>query len=164
MTKPIAVIGLGNPLMADEGIGIALVNRLAELAAQGKAPTDQVEYVDGGCGGMSLLTLLEDRKTVILIDCAKMGLPAGTIRRFTPHDVQSVKRLAHLSLHEVDILKVIELADLIGKKPDNIIILGIEPHTIQQQSYLSEPLARRMDDYVQLLIQTLSEWTTPPRD
>lgn len=159
MTKPIVVIGLGNPLMADEGIGIALVNRLADLAAQGKAPADEVEYVDGGCGGMSLLTLLEDRKTVILIDCAKMGLPAGTIRRFAPHDVQTVKQMAHLSLHEVDILKVIELADLLGNKPEHIVIFGIEPHTIRQESRLSEPLARRMDDYLQLLIQTLREWT-----
>lgn len=159
MTKPIAVIGLGNPLMADEGVGVALADRLAALAAQGQAPADKVEYIDGGCGGMSLLTLLENRQAVILIDCAKMGLPAGTIRRFEPQDVQTVKQLAHLSLHEIDILKVLELADLIGKKPQKIIFFGIEPLTIEQKSGLSAPLLSQWEKYLNAIRQAVAELT-----
>ncbi|MDH4203678.1 MAG: hydrogenase maturation protease [Phycisphaerae bacterium] len=146
--KPIIVVGLGNPLMADEGIGVVLVEELSKLAAAGKLPTAGVEYYDGGCGGMYLLHTIADRKKAVLIDCCLMGTEPGTIRRFTPDDVASVKQMAHLSLHEVDILKVIELAKEIGSCPDEIVIFGIEPVAITQQLHLNEPLQSKIPDYI----------------
>lgn len=149
--KEIIVVGLGNPLMADEGIGTVLVDELSKLAQAGKLPADNVEYYDGGCGGMYLLHTIAERKKAILIDCCIMGTEPGTIRRFTPDDVNSVKKMAHLSLHEVDILKVIELAKEIGQCPDEIIIFGIEPVKIEQQMHLNEPLQTKLNDYIALI-------------
>jgi hydrogenase maturation protease len=149
--KPTIVVGLGNPLMADEGIGTVLVDALAKLAQDGKFPSEDVEYYDGGCGGMYLLHTIADRKKAILIDCCQMGADPGTIRRFTPEDVTSVKQMAHLSLHEVDILKVIELAKEIGQCPDEIVIFGIEPVSIEPQMHLNEPLEARLDEYISLI-------------
>ncbi len=146
--KETIVIGLGNPLMADEGIGTVLVEELSKLAQAGKLPTENIEYYDGGCGGMYLLHVIAERKKVILIDCCLMGTEPGTIRRFTPDDVTSVKQMAHLSLHEVDILKVIELAQQIGQCPDDIVIFGIEPVAIEQQMHLNDPLTARLDTYI----------------
>lgn len=146
--KPTIVVGLGNPLMADEGIGTVLVDALAKLARDGKLPNETVEYYDGGCGGMYLLHTIAERKKAILIDCCLMGAEPGTIRRFTPDDVNSVKKMAHLSLHEVDILKVIELARQIGQCPDEIVIFGIEPVSIKPQMHLNEAIEARLDDYV----------------
>jgi len=137
--------------MADEGIGTVLVNELEKLAEAGKLPSDKVEYYDGGCGGMYLLHTIAERKKVILIDCCLMGTDPGTIRRFTPDDVNSVKKMAHLSLHEVDILKVIELAKKIGQCPDDIVILGIEPVAIEQQMYLNETLQKRIPEYIEVI-------------
>ena len=146
--KETIVIGLGNPLMADEGIGTALVEELSKLAQAGTLPTDNVEYYDGGCGGMYLLHVIAERKKVILIDCCIMGTEPGTLRRFTPEDVNSIKQMAHLSLHEVDILKVIELAKQIGQCPDEIVIFGIEPVAIEQQMHLNQVLQDRLDEYL----------------
>ncbi|MHC5119777.1 MAG: hydrogenase maturation protease [Planctomycetota bacterium] len=146
--KSTIVVGLGNPLIADEGIGVVLVEELSKLAAAGKLPTADVEYYDGGCGGMYLLHTIADRKKAILIDCCLMGTEPGTLRRFTPDDVASVKQMAHLSLHEVDILKVIELARQIGSCPDDIVIFGIEPVAITQQMHLNEPLQSKIPDYI----------------
>ncbi|MHC4855561.1 MAG: hydrogenase maturation protease [Planctomycetota bacterium] len=146
--KSTIVVGLGNPLMADEGIGVVLVEELSKLAAAGKLPAADVEYYDGGCGGMYLLHTIADRKKAILIDCCLMGTEPGTLRRFTPDDVASVKQMAHLSLHEVDILKVIELAKEIGSCPDDIVIFGIEPVAITQQMHLNEPLQSKIPDYI----------------
>lgn len=152
--KSTIVIGLGNPLMADEGIGVVLVDRLAKLASEGKLPEETVEYYDGGCGGMSLLHIIAGRKKAILIDCAKMGLEPGTMRRFTPKEVHTVKKLAHWSLHEVDILKVIELANLLGQCPEEIILFGIEPAAIKQRMSLSHELQNRLDEYTrQILVE-----------
>jgi len=134
--------------MADEGIGIALIEELGKLAAAGKLPSDDVEYYDGGCGGMYLLHSIAERKKAILIDCCLMGADPGTIRRFTPDDVNSVKQMAHLSLHEIDILKVIELAKQIGQCPDNIVIFGIEPVKIEPQMHLNDAITAKIPDYI----------------
>ncbi len=152
--KPTIVIGLGNPLMADEGIGVVLIEKLAALAAQGQLPQD-VDYHDGGCGGMYLLHAIAGRRKVILIDCAKMGTTPGTILRFTPDDVQTVKKLAHLSLHEIDIMKVLDLARMIDQCPDQVVIFGIEPAAIEQQTGLTEPLQNRLPEYLQLISQEI---------
>jgi hydrogenase maturation protease len=153
--KPTIVVGLGNPLMADEGIGTVLVEQLDKLARDGQLPSEQVEYYDGGCGGMYLLHTIADRQKAILIDCCRMGTEPGTIRRFTPEDVVSVKQMTHLSLHEVDILKVIELAKEIGQCPDEIVIFGIEPVSIEPQMHLNEPIEARLNDYIEEIRQEL---------
>ena len=146
--KPIIVIGLGNPLMADEGIGTVLIDVLARQAEAGTLPTDSVEYLDGGCGGMYLLHSIASRKKVILIDCCLMNEPPGTLRRFTPDDVRTVKQMAHLSLHEVDILRVLEMAEIIDQSPEEIVIFGIQPVTITEQMHLNAPLRERLEDYL----------------
>lgn len=153
--KPVIVIGLGNPIMADEGIGPAIVGALAGLAEAGKLPTQNVEYLDGGCGGMYLLHSIAERKKVILIDCAKMGLEPGQIRRFTPDDVNSVKQLTHLSLHEVDILRVIEMAAMIDQSPEEIVIFGIEPAAIMPQMRLTEAVQCRLPEYLALIVDEI---------
>lgn len=153
--KETIVIGLGNPLMADEGIGTVLADELAKLATAGKLPGEQVEYLDGGCGGMYLLHSIAERKKVILIDCALMDTEPGAIVRFTPDDVKTVKKMAHLSLHEVDILKVIELAKEINQCPDEIVIFGIEPVSITPQMHLNETLQKRIPEYLNVITEEL---------
>ena len=146
--KPTIVVGLGNPLMADEGIGVVLIEELGKLAAEGKLPSETIEYYDGGCGGMYLLHNIAGRKKAVLIDCCLMGTEPGTLRRFTPDDVNSVKQMAHLSLHEIDILKVLELAKQIGQCPDDIVIFGIEPVSITNQMHLNEPIQAKIPNYI----------------
>ncbi len=153
--KETIVIGLGNPLMADEGIGTVLAEELTKLAVAGKLPTEQVEYLDGGCGGMYLLHSIAARKKVILIDCCLMDREPAAIVRFTPDDVKTVKQMAHLSLHEVDILKVIELAKDIDQSPEEIVIYGIEPVSITQQMHVNEPLQKRIPDYLKIITEEL---------
>lgn len=159
-TKPVIVIGLGNPLMADEGIGSALVEALAEMAAAGKLPTEHVEYLDGGCGGMYLLHSIAARRKVIMIDCARMGLEPGTLRRFTPADVATVKQMTHLSLHEVDILRVIEMAEMTGQCPDQIVIFGIEPEKITLQMALTDTLKKHLPHYLAAIAEEIKQGET----
>jgi hydrogenase maturation protease len=155
--KETIVIGLGNPLMADEGIGVVLVEKLSELAAAGEiAGTERIEFYDGGTGGMSLLHKIAGRKKVILIDCAKMRTPPGTIRRFTPADVQTVKSLSHRSLHEVDILKVVELSRQLGEAPDEIVCFGIEPERIENEAGLTPQLEEKIPLYLTDILRELN--------
>jgi hydrogenase maturation protease len=154
MQKDIVVLGLGNPLMADEGIGVEILLRLSQRA--GKFPA--VEFVDAGTAGLSLLHKLSCRRKAVLIDCCAMGSSPGSIAMFRPEEVDSVKRLSHFSLHEVDILHVIELARRLGDCPGEILIFGVEPAAIEAKQSLSAVLAERLDSYVELVAGQLRKW------
>ena len=146
------VVGLGNPLMSDEGIGVVLVNRLSELSD--KYPF--VDFVDGGTGGMNLLHLLDDRKNAIIIDCANMEQEPGQIKKFSPDEVKSVKQLAHQSLHEQDLLKIIEIAKQLDQCPEEIVIFGIQPKNIELDQTLSLELTQKIDNYINLICAELN--------
>ena len=151
MKKPTIVLGLGNPLMSDEGIGIFLINKLAELSD--KFP--EVDFFDAGTGGITLLHLFEGRERAIIVDCAYMDEKPGQIRRFTPDQVKSVKQLAHQSLHEQDIMKVIEMAKLMDQCPKEIVIFGIQPKTVSLGQDLSRELEEKIDEYGSMICKEL---------
>jgi len=143
MKNETIVLGLGNPLMGDEGIG----NELVELLKSTSDQCSGVDFIDAGTGGMSLLYHFENRKKAIIIDCAFMGETPGTVKRFTPEEVKTVKKLTHLSLHEVDILKVIELAKQLNQCPEEIIFYAIQPDKVEQQHHLSKTLQKKLSQY-----------------
>jgi len=83
MQKQTIVLGLGNPLMADEGIGVYIINEF--LKQKDKFPL--VDFIDAGTAGLSVMHMLAGRKKAVFIDCAYMETQPGTIKRFTPDDV-----------------------------------------------------------------------------
>jgi len=144
MTKPIVVVGLGNPLMADEGIGVCLVERLAQSAVD----HPEVEFIDAGTGGLAVLHYIEGRRKAIFVDCACMGEEPGSIRRFLPEEVRSVKALAHRSLHEADLLRIIDMARQLRRAPDEIVMFGIQPERVGLGQGLSRTLTNGIDRYM----------------
>jgi len=151
MKKPVIVIGLGNALMSDEGAGVRVVQRLSDF-------TDRfplVDFVDVGTAGLSILHLITDKDKAIFIDCARMGEEPGVIRKFTPQEIRTAKVLAHQSLHEADLIKVIELAGRLGRCPSEIVIFGIEPALVGPGTKLSETLAAKLEHYVSVVCEEL---------
>jgi hydrogenase maturation protease len=147
MKKDTAVIGLGNILIADEGVGCVVVDYF--LARQKDYP--HVQFIDAGTGGMNLLHIIADREKVIIVDCALMGTEPGTIKQFTPEQVQSVKKLSHYSLHEADMLKIIEMSRELGQCPQEIVMFGIEPVRVAPGCRLSEVLSGRLSGYIKTI-------------
>jgi len=151
MKNPVVVLGLGNPLMADEGIGVHLIERLTELAAQ--YPT--VDFVDAGTASLSVLHLIEGRRKAIFVDCAFMDEEPGVIRRFTPGDVRSTKVLARQSLHETDLLRILCLAKQLDQAPEQVVIFGIQPGLVTHSGHLSAALSGKIDAYLSEIISEL---------
>ena len=141
------MLGLGNPLMADEGIGIYLLERLQEFAGE----FSDVDFIDAGTGGLSVLHQMEGRRRAFFIDCAYMGEPPGAIRRFAPEEVRTAKMLAHQSLHEADLLRIIAMSRQLGRAPEEIVIFGIQPERVETGSGLSRTLIDRADEYIWLI-------------
>ena len=88
-----------------------------------------------------------------------MGAKAGTLRRFTTDEVQSVKKLSQYSLHEQDILQVINLSKQLGECPKEIIIFGIEPESIEPGQELSKTLSDKIASYTAEIRKELAENT-----
>lgn len=149
MKKPVVVLGLGNPLMADEGIGPYLIQRLSQAA--GRYPS--VDFIDAGTGGWSVLHFIQGRRKAVIVDCAFMDQVPGAIRRFMPEDVRSTKVLAHQSLHEADLMHIIASARRLGQCPEEIVIFGIQPEVVQPGRGLSRTIADKADEYVSLIVQ-----------
>lgn len=153
--KKDVVLGLGNPLMSDEGIGVHLIVRMSGL----KKKFPHVDFIDAGTAGISILHLIADRRKVVFIDCATMQTVPGTIRRFGPHQVKSIKALVHYSCHEADILQIVGLCRQLGQSPGEIVFFGIEPQTVAPGQTLSQTLADRLDDYIDAVCKELTGWT-----
>lgn len=151
MARNTIVLGLGNPLMSDEGVGIKIIERFISASAD----FPEADFIDAGTGGMTLLHYISDRKKAVIVDCAMMDLQPGDIKRFTYEQVKSVKKLAHLSLHEADILKVIELAKRLGDCPPEIVFFGVEPETIEPNIGLSGSVSARLDEYIAMIAEEL---------
>ena len=145
--KGIVVGGLGNPLMSDEGIGIYI---LRELMAKSGHP-DSVHFVELGSSVINVIHAIAGRQKAVLIDCALMGQPAGTIRRFSPNEVSSIKALTHFSLHEGDLLTTLELSRRLGECPQNVVLFGIQPESMAPGENLSFTLRDRLEDYVKVI-------------
>jgi hydrogenase maturation protease len=119
--KPILILGVGNTLLKDEGVGVHVARRLQAMDLP-----ENVEVLEGGVLGLDLLDHLEEREKVVVVDAVDGGDEPGTIHRLTRADIESGKTRCHMSLHEIDLPQVFATADLMGLKVDPIII-GIEP-------------------------------------
>jgi hydrogenase maturation protease len=137
--RGVVVIGLGNPLMGDDGLGLAALERLREYAL-----SPEVELVDGGTWGMNLLPVIEDADELILIDAIDTGAAPGTAVRL--EHAQLPRYLAtKISPHQVDLRDVLALAELRGTLPPDTVALGLQPVSIELRNALSDVLRLRVD-------------------
>ena len=149
--KPILIICLGNPLMRDEGIGIRLASELTVHLTD----NPNVEVMDLGTGGFSVMHAIAGREKIIFVDCAIMGQPPGLICRFTPEQVSSKKLRMRYSMHEGDLLNTIELSRRLGECPEDLVIFGIEPKEISDGQGLTSELENNIQKYVQTILKEL---------
>ncbi|MFZ5906216.1 MAG: hydrogenase maturation protease [Nitrospirota bacterium] len=150
MTKPILVLGIGNILLKDEGIGV----RVAEQMMKMSLPPD-VEVMDGGVGGLNLLDYIEARKKVIVVDTVKAGTAPGTLFRFTDRDLSDKKGFIR-SAHGIDFSDVIAAAGYLGTKPDAIVFIGIEPETLDASLELSPKMAEMIPVLINLVMKEIA--------
>ena len=129
---PTAVIGLGNPLRGDDGVGVRLVEALGQRAL----PAD-VEVLDGGTQGLGLVTLLEGRRRAILVDAAEVGRAPGQFVRFRLGEARLPGSDGRLSIHDAGMSDALRLAEALGVLPEEVIVFGVQPAAIQWDRGLS---------------------------
>ena len=142
------VIGVGNLLIKDEGIGIHAVKALQEI----NLPPD-VRLIDGGTSP-DLIAYTGAGDKMIIIDAAKAGGAPGTIYRFRPEDLAAEKG-SLTSAHELGVVQNLNLMSLTGNEPAEIVIIGIEPGEIGWGMELSAGLRRKLPEIVKVVLKEI---------
>jgi hydrogenase maturation protease len=145
----VRIIGIGNPLMGDDGIGIAAVSALEK-----EGVPEGVEIIDGGTGGLTLLTLMEGAKKVILVDAVETGREPGTILRLAGEDLEPETSASSLSLHSSGLPEVLALGRALGTLPP-LILFGVQPDSVEVRLGLSELVAAALPPLLALIREEL---------
>jgi hydrogenase maturation protease len=152
---PILVLGLGNMLLSDDGVGPALLQKLCETEERWQG---EVEFLDGGTQGLALLGRLSGRRALIIVDALKMGAPAGTVHRLTLPELQGLTPGRASSGHEGNAGELLAAAQLLDDLPDRLFVVGVEPETISTGLGLSPSVQDALpaaSDQVACLIEQL---------
>jgi len=146
----ILILGIGNILLKDEGVGVHVAKRLKEIPLP-----ENVEVLDGGTAGLDLADFIAGRKKLIVIDAVKAGEKPGTIYRLTEENL-SIKPKAIMSFHEVDLLDAIHMSIVMDEKPEEIVVIGIEPKDMSDGVDLSPEIEERIPRIIEVVMKELN--------
>lgn len=141
INKDTVIIGIGNILLQDDGVGVHVIKQL-----ENENLPSTIELVDGGTSTLDTLGLFLDYQKVIVVDCLRAGLKPGTIYKIKPEDINNYKK-ENLSIHDVQILDVVKMANMMNKFPD-VIIFGIEPEKIALGLEMTETMFSKIPEIV----------------
>lgn len=146
----ILVLGIGNLLLSDEGIGVHAVR-----AIQSMVLPPNVKTLDGETAGFHLLPHIQGAERVVVIDCLDASAAPGTLFRVTPGDLAAGTGTKPISFHQVGLPGVLQLAAQLGKHPDEVVIIGVQPASVGPGLDLTPDVARRLPDIVQMVLAEL---------
>ncbi len=149
----IAIFGIGNILLSDDGAGVHALNRLIN---EYDFP-DYVELIDGGTKGLDLLPLFENRDKVLIIDAANFKKEPGTIDTIVGDKIPAFLS-SKLSVHQIGIPDMLFCAKLMEIMPAEICLVGIQPESMETSIELSEVISGKMDKFLEKVLQQLKEW------
>jgi hydrogenase maturation protease len=150
--RPILVLGLGNPLQGDDGIGC----RVAQELEKRELP-NEVEVMDGGTPGVGLLNFFERRKRVIIVDAAEMGSAPGEFRRFTPEQVALTGSVQRFSLHRSGVADALALARELKIELPEIVFFGVQPASVEWRDALSPPVEAAVPRVIGAILYELNQ-------
>lgn len=146
---PKLLIGIGNLLRGDDGVGV----RAARLAAALPLPAD-VEVVDGGTVGLDAADLLERRERVVIVDAIDADATPGTIFRLKPEELYPACR-GGISVHDFHVLDALEQTRLLGRAPHAVVVLAVQVADVSAGIGLSPPVAGALERVVRAALGEL---------
>ncbi|MEK7753117.1 MAG: hydrogenase maturation protease [Acidobacteriota bacterium] len=137
---PILVLGIGNTLLKDDGVGVLLVE---EFRDRSSLPAEEVEFLDGGTQDLALLGHLAGRRALVILDAVKLGAAPGTVHCLTLEQaLDSGSRSA--TAHEGNAGELLRMAMMLGELPERVAVIGVEAASLETGLGLSEPVRQAL--------------------
>jgi hydrogenase maturation protease len=152
VTAPVLVLGVGNLLLQDEGVGVRVVQ---ELEKRYRVPAE-VELLDGGTSGMELLDVMAGREHLIVVDAVHTGAAAGTVVELAGAEVPAFFRL-RMSPHEIGLSDVLAALQITGETPRRISLIGVVPASTELSLELSPTVQAKFEPMLAAVVSRLGE-------
>jgi hydrogenase maturation protease len=157
-SKKTLILGIGNTLLSDEGIGIHVLTALQDKYPQ----IDGVEYLDGGTLSFSLAGWIEDADQLIVIDAANFHQPPGTVRCLHNEEMDRFLGLPRRSVHEVSLLDLLDIARLTECLPQPRVLIGVQAEIVDWGENPSPAVAAAIPAAIDEIEALLRSWQQLP--
>ncbi len=147
--KKILVLGVGNTILKDEGIGVHV---LKELEDHDLPPN--VWLHDGWVAGIDLLEVIQEADKLIIVDAVDAQCEPGAIFRFAPHEVEAMVKDHKSSLHQIDLFETLKIAKFLDNSPETVVI-GVQPKEIDWGLELTPELQALIPKVIELVKQEI---------
>jgi hydrogenase maturation protease len=142
------IVGVGNVLLKDEGVGVHVARVLQEMSFT--SPEGEVEVIDGGTSP-DAFDSADGADKLVIVDAACGGGEPGTIYRFSP-DALSQEPKSLTSLHDLGVLDTLKMMKGVGNLPGDTVIIGVEPAEVEWGLELTPTLKKKLPDVVRLVV------------
>lgn len=150
------VLGIGNILLRDEGVGVVVARRIEAARESGAiAVPPGTRIVDGGTLGLDLLPMIEDADQVVMVDAVDLRQAPGTVSVLRDESVQAALS-GHVSPHQIGVGDLVAAARLMGVMPPRFTLVGIQPGVIAIGLELTEPVAAAVGVAIDLVRRELA--------
>ena len=149
----VAVLGLGNVLMQDEGIGVHLVNMLATKYEFDPA----IQLIDGGTTGTDLLPYFDSNERIMILDAVDFGKKAGHVEVLRNDEILA-RFKSKLSLHHLGLSDVLSTLQLLEINPEEICLIGMQPASMELDLALSESIRLHLENTLEIILAELKKW------
>lgn len=156
----VLVLGVGNPLMSDDGVG----QRLLEALTARVPPLDGVEALDAGTLGFMLLPRIEQCDALLVLDAANLDAAPGAVRVFEGEAFDAFVRTPHCSVHELGLRDLLDAARLTGSLPARRALVGVQPAQLGWGLALSTEVASAVPAAADAARRILEDWLAAGRD
>ena len=154
----IVVLGIGNILLSDEGVGVHVVNRLMETC---ELP-DCVEVIDGGTAGMDLLDRVCGADALLIVDCARLDAAAGTVREIEGEGVPAFFQ-TRVSPHQIGLSDLLGAVLLLGEMPARMALIAVQPESMELSLEMTATGKVAAEQAFAMLTARLATWGAPAR-
>jgi hydrogenase maturation protease len=147
------VLGVGNILLQDEGVGVRVVEHLQENYTF----PEEVQVLDGGTMGLDLLFYLEGVDRLLVIDAVDARQPPGTIVRLTDGQIPALLG-RKLSPHQIGLADLLSVAGLRDLTPSQVVLIGVQPASLETELSLSPTIRAQLPSIIDMVTQELKRW------
>ncbi len=148
------ILGIGNNLLSDEGIGIHVIRYLDEH----HAGTPAVTFLDGGTLSFTLADPIAEHDNLIVVDAARLGEQPGVYRCFEGADMDRYLTGNRASVHEVGLVDLFDISRLSGTFPTNRALIGVEPSSLGWGEFPTPQVATAIEPVANLALELAARW------